>query len=342
MVKHVCKSLNKGLPQRVRVSLGSAIVLGFWNGKVDASPTTAYLMTYREGRCSANCGFCPQARESNSREDMLSRISWPVFPTESVLDGLRSAFEGGKINRVCIQALNYPGVFSHLRALVNSVSERTKMPISVSCQPLDTENMKLLKGAGAERIGIPLDAATEELFDKVKGKLAKGPYSWNRQFELLKEAVNVFGKGKVSTHFIIGLGETEREMISAVQKCLDIGVLPGLFAFTPVQGTALESNTQPSLQRYRRIQLARHLILRKMSNVHSMVFDEKSQITAFGAESKALMKIVRSGKPFLTSGCPDCNRPYYNEKPSGPIYNYPKKPTKKDLGEIENQFNIPL
>lgn len=29
-----------------------------------------------------------------------------------------------------------------------------------------------------------------------------------------------------------------------------------------------------------------------------------------------------NGKAFETSGCPDCNRPYYNESPRGVIFNY--------------------
>jgi len=32
----------------------------------------------------------------------------------------------------------------------------------------------------------------------------------------------------------------------------------------------------------------------------------------------------RRGEAFQTSGCPGCNRPYYNERPGGFIYNYPR------------------
>jgi biotin synthase-related radical SAM superfamily protein len=36
-----------------------------------------------------------------------------------------------------------------------------------------------------------------------------------------------------------------------------------------------------------------------------------------------LARVVESGEPFKTSGCPDCNRPFYNESPGETIYNYP-------------------
>ncbi|MGB9714087.1 MAG: radical SAM protein [Candidatus Bathyarchaeales archaeon] len=332
--------MQSDLPLKIRVSLGTAIVIGLMNGRLDAKPTTAYLMTYKRGKCTANCSFCPQARKSQSRADMLSRISWPAFQTEKAFKGLALAAAEGKIKRVCIQALNYPNVFSHLLALVKAAKQHANIPISISCQPLNIENLKRLAEAGVERVGIPIDAATERLFNKIKGAEAGGPYKWENQFKLLSEAVNIFGKGKVSTHLIVGLGETEEEMVKIIQECVDMGVLPALFAFTPIPGTLLEKNAQPQVQIYRRIQVARHLIVNGVARIENMSFDEEGKITDFGVEKDALWKIVRSGTPFLTSGCPNCNRPYYNEKPSGPIYNYPRKLTEKELNEVETQLEL--
>lgn len=328
------------LPRRIRVSLGSAIVLGLLKGKLDAAPTTIYLMTYRKGKCSANCSFCPQARESHGRADMLSRVSWPIFLTEKVLDGIENAVESGKVKRVCAQALNYPRVFNDLVAIVKAIRRRVNVSISISCQPLNSDNLRRLASAGVERIGIPLDAATEQLFNKVKGTGAGGPYNWKRQFDLLNEAVNVLGKGKVSTHLIVGLGETEKEMVQAIQTCVDMGVLPALFAFTPISGTALENKNQPSIERYRRIQIARHLIVHGIARYENMRFDEEGDIQAFGVNEKVLWQIAQTGEPFRTSGCPSCNRPYYNEKPSGPMFNYPKDLTEEELVTVWKQLGL--
>jgi len=327
-------------PKRIRVSVGSAIVLGLLNGKLDAAPTTAYLMTYRKDKCVANCGFCPQARESHGRADMLSRVSWPVFATKRVLDGIEKAAKDGEIKRVCLQALNYPEVFTHLIALVKAIHTKANVPISISCQPLNSENIRALAEAGAERIGIPLDAATEELFDKVKGFSAGGPYSWKKQFKLLEEAVEVFGKGKVSTHLIVGLGESEREMVEVIQRCVDMGVLPALFAFTPIIGTTLENRSQPPVESYRRIQIARHLIVHGIASYENMHFDKEGCLDDFGVNEQTLLQITQKSEPFLTSGCPNCNRPYYNEKPSGPLYNYPKDLTEKEFSTIQKELGL--
>jgi biotin synthase-related radical SAM superfamily protein len=330
---------EQDLPRQIRVSVGTAIVLGLLEGKLDAAPTTAYLMTYNADKCTANCGFCPQARTSQSNAELLSRVTWPAFTTKNVLKKITNATQHRKIKRVCIQALNYPQVFTHLAALITAIKQHATIPVSVSCQPLNKENTRRLAEAGADRIGIALDAATEKLFNQIKGAKANGPYRWNQQFTQLRQAVNLFGKGNVSTHLIIGLGETEKEAVNLIQQSVNTGVLPALFAFTPIRGTTLENKPQPTLASYRRIQLARCLITNRHATLTDMHFDTNGKITNFGINKAQLTQIVESGKPFLTSGCPDCNRPFYNEKPSGPIYNYPRNPKPEEISTIKQQLS---
>jgi biotin synthase-related radical SAM superfamily protein len=334
------KKFSNDLPEQVRVSVGSAIILGLTEGKLDAEPTTAYLMTYKTGKCTANCGFCPQARTSHSKTELLSRISWPTFPTKNVLKGIDNAVNNERIRRVCIQALNYPNVFAHLAALVKAIKQHAKVPVSISCQPLNNENMRLLAEAGVNRIGIALDAATEKLFNQVKGSVTGSPYQWENQFKQLREAVEVFGKGNVSTHLIIGLGETEKEAANIIQQCADMDVLPALFAFTPIRGTALENKPQPPIESYRRLQLARYLIRNGAARYENMHFDIDGRIADFGVKKETLKRAVETRQPFLTSGCPDCNRPFYNEKPSGPLYNYPRSMRPEEIAAIKQQLSF--
>ncbi len=320
--------------------MGSAMVLGLLEGKLDAEPTTIYLMTYKSGKCMANCGFCPQARNSRSKAELLSRVSWPAFLTKRVFNGIESAYTNRSIRRICIQALNYHDVFTHLVALAKAVKQRAAIPVSVSCQPMHAEDLRRLAEAGVNRIGIALDAVTEKLFNDVKGARAGGPYTWESQFKQLHKALEVFGRGKVSTHLIVGLGETENDAISLIQRCVDLGVLPALFAFTPVRGTVLERKSQPLIGVYRRVQLARYLIVHGWTRFEDMRFDGVGCLTDYGVEKETLTWIVETGQPFLTSGCPDCNRPFYNEKPSGPIYNYPRKIRLEEMDAIKRQLDL--
>ena len=323
------------LNEQIRVSSGTAIVLGLLEGKLDAAPTTAYLMTYKKGKCSANCGFCPQARSSQSKAELLSRVSWPAFSISSVIGQIGNAFRAGTIKRVCIQTLNYPKVFEEICAFVKLLKSHVQVPVSVSCQPLDSQDMWNLNRAGVDRIGIAVDAATEKLFNEVKGEAAGGSYKWENEFVLLRMAIGIFGEGNVSTHLIVGLGETEKEAVSLLQTCVNMGVTPGLFAFTPIHGTAFAGRPQPQLEVYRRVQLARYLIVNALTRFENITFNLSGEMVNFGVTNDSLVQIVESGKPFLTSGCPECNRPFYNEKPSGPIYNFPRKISASETAEIK-------
>jgi len=327
------------LPPQIRVSLGTAIFLGLLEGKNDVNPTTAYLMIHTESKCSANCSFCPQARDSNSRADMLARVTWPRFPTAVLISALSNAVKERKVSRVCIQALNIPGVFLNLDGLVREIKKQN-VCVSVSCQPLNRQNILLLKNAGVDRIGIALDAASETVFCKIKGIATGGVYSWDDEIKLLVEALAIFGAGRVSTHLIVGLGESERDVMCLVQWCVDSGVLPALFAFTPVCGTVLEKCSQPDVVSYRRLQLARYLLVWGISRLERLGFDSVGRIVKFGVDFAVLKGIVGSGEPFRTSGCPDCNRPFYNEKPSGPLYNYPRVLDVEEVEEILGQLNF--
>ena len=325
---------------KVRASTGTAIALGLSSGKVDALPTTAYLMTYKGGKCTANCRFCAQARDSTARADMLSRVSWLVFKTSGVVESLKRTFCEGRTRRVCIQALNYAGVFADLACLVRSVRKEMDIPISVSCQPLEDKNISELANAGMERIGIPLDAATEDIFEKIKGKSAGSPYRWDNQFRLLAEAVRILGNNRVSTHLIVGLGESEQEMVETIQRVVDLRVLPALFAFTPIPGTNLENEVRPALCVYRRLQLARWAIVNGIACYKKMTFDRDGCLVDFGVSNQTFASLLDDGDAFRTSGCPGCNRPFYNDRPRGPFYNYPQKLSQKDIFTAKTQLGM--
>jgi biotin synthase-related radical SAM superfamily protein len=331
---------DTSLPENIRVSTGSAIVLGLLKGRLDANPTTVYLLTCRNQKCSANCGFCPQARESKGRADRLSRVTWPIFPTKKVIDAIERTAEIDKIKRVCIQTLNYPEVFNDVLQLAREIKSQIDIPISVSCQPLTQSRLKALAETGVNRISIALDAATKQLFDRVKGEVIGGPYDWEKQRKALNEAVAVFGEGSISTHLIVGLGETERELCQTIQWCIDSGVYPGLFAFTPIAGTALENSHPPSLRRYRRAQIAHYILTHRKTRFENMGFDNSGSITSFGISSECLQEVVKSGEPFVTSGCPGCNRPFYNERPGGALYNCPRQPNVKEIEEAKRLLGV--
>lgn len=117
------------------------------------------LLTYRVGKCIANCGFCPQARTSQSLLDMLARVTWPAFSTKIIVEKIVLSAARGDVKRVCIQALNYPSNYYDILSLVRTIHSRSQVPISVSF-PLSKVQMNQLAKEGTKRIGVALDAAT--------------------------------------------------------------------------------------------------------------------------------------------------------------------------------------
>jgi biotin synthase len=327
------------IPEKVRVSTGTAGLLGLDKVKLKVKPTTAYLMTHTEEGCVGNCTFCPQARESPSGKSRLSRVLWPTYPSAAVLEALSKAPEE-ELMRICIQAVNYPGYFEEVHSLLQGLRAATDTPVSLDTCPLSREQMLELKEAGLDRIGIPLDAATPLLFDMVKGSEVRGPFSWGDHMEALRGAVEVFGRGRVMSNLIIGIGETEEEAANFIQELMDMGVQTGLFAFTPIRGTSLHGHPQPPLDSYRRVQVARHLITLRQARAEDMEFDDRGAIVSFGADPSVFAGILEKGDAFCTSGCPGCNRPFYNERPSGPLFNYPRGLTPEEAAREAERLGL--
>jgi biotin synthase-related radical SAM superfamily protein len=304
----------------IKVSSGTLGVLGLADSRLDAPPTTAYLMV--GGRCRRDCAFCAQARSSGASATALSRVNWPVWDEAEALDAVRLACAGGKIQRCCLQVTVSPGSVERAQSIAARLGHQ--VPLSVSVVASLAQVAELLQ-AGVERVGLSLDAADEEVFRRVKGG------DLEKSLSGIQEAADRF-PGRITTHLMVGLGETEEEMVRMMSLLLDAGVTPALFAFTPIRGTTMEAQTPPSLSRYRRLQVARHLLKQGLCTAQEISFSGEGQILSFGLPRAALEDNLDDGQAFQTSGCPGCNRPYYNEAPRGPMYNYPRPLTAAEVG----------
>ncbi len=311
----------------VNVSIGTAAVLGLAEAPMAVAPTTAYLML--GGRCLMNCAFCAQARESRASAIQLSRVTWPEFELEAVVLRLAQAAAQGHIRRACLQVTVTADAFAQTLAIVQRVKAATDLPFDVAFLPHTLDQVRRLLEAGADHIGFGLDAASERVFGQVKGG------SWTQSLALIEATARSF-PGRAALHLIVGLGETEQETVERVQWAHDRGVTVGLFAFTPVRGTRLADRPPPSLAVYRRMQAARWLIVHNRARIDDMAFDAMGRLADLGAPLPA------GGEPFQTSGCPDCNRPFYNELPGGPLYNFARPPTAREALQAIQEMGLGL
>ncbi|CAM4292207.1 MSMEG_0568 family radical SAM protein [Zobellia roscoffensis] len=128
---------------------------------------------------------------------------------------------------------------------VKAVAEAVNIPIQVQCEPPDTFDWFLkLKNAGASSIGMHLEAVTNRVRNKIMP--GKASVSLDFYFKAFRAAVEIFGKGNVSTYILAGLGDTEDEILLMCDKLVAIGVYPFVVPFVPVRNTPLENHSAPS------------------------------------------------------------------------------------------------
>ncbi|PIE54599.1 MAG: radical SAM protein [Dethiosulfovibrio peptidovorans] len=300
----------------VRLSIGTAAVLGLASLKSDADPTTAYIMD-EGGRCLRSCAFCSQARNAKCGDDKLSRVIWPLFPLDEVLPLLRRAEEDKKLIRACIQVPMNRGSYERTLTLTEKISSETGLSISVSTNIQKIDQVQELMNRGAARVSIAMDAATEDIHRTVKGG------SFNGKIELITQATALFPR-RISTHVIVGLGESEEEALKLIGQMIAMDVTVGLFAFTPLPGTAMAHVPPPPPGTYRRVQIGTWLMKSGHITVDDMSFSQ-GRLTSIAMDSQELLDLIGTGAPFRTAGCTGCNRPYYNESPRrGTMFNYPR------------------
>jgi biotin synthase len=348
-------------PEFVRLSSAAAMTLGLKPGRFYRNAKLHclnLLLSYEDG-CIGRCAYCglSGARSLAEGEKSFIRVDWPTHSMDEVLDRMKPPPD--EIERVCISMVTRRRAVDDVKTTSRRIREVTDLPVSFLVAPTvmppsDCEKeFAAFKDAGAGWIGIAVDAATSELFERYRGRGIEGPHRWDRYWESVEAALRVFGEARVGIHLIVGLGETEREMAGVIQRARDLGARTHIFSFFPEEGSALVRHAQPPVEQYRRVQLARFLIDEGLTTAREMSFDERGRITGFGVGEATLDEVVGSGLPFRTSGCPGktvaeaafgkvevaaCNRPYANCLPGSEIRNFPFQPDADDIALVKKQL----
>lgn len=284
---------------KVRASLGTLVKLGLIRAEQLDEPTTAYFLQYSPNGCLAGCMFCAQSRAQDGSKDVLGRITWPAVELSEILGKWRE----GLFERVCFQTVLKQDFFSETVEFVREMRSLTNVPLSVAITPVPRSALRSLADLGVDKIGVGLDTATEELFTEW-GK----PYTWGAYWKFVEEAVEVFGKGNVYVHLIVGLGERPRDLLSTAKKVYSLGAEVALFNYVEPK-----SRRSVDLRYYRIAQIAVEL-LRKGTDPGDYI--------DFDALVLRKMPDIDVYSALFTKGCPGCNRPFYTDFPAYPIYNF--------------------
>ena len=345
-------------PEFVQMSTAAAISLGIMSGKMYRCSCTRclnLLLTYPEG-CRANCAYCGLARHREADRDYADRnfirVDWPAVPMEDLVDIVARDGENSTFHRMCISMITHPNSDLDTVKVLKKWTDRIpadQIPVSILSNPttMKRSDVKSLKDLGADIFTVALDAATPELFDRTRGKGVSSPHTWAKYWEVLNDAKDIFGEQKFGAHIIVGMGETENEVLSLVQQLVDMGGHSHMFCFFPEKGSLMDHLPATPRDQWRRVQLARYLIDYAGVRVEQMTFDDKGRVRDFGLPNGELDNIIDTGIAFRTSGCPGkfaddisaCDRPYGDSPPSD-IASYPFQPIKKDIKNIRKQLKM--
>ena len=345
-------------PDYVQLSTAAAITLGLIPGRLYRCACTRclnLLLTYPEG-CRANCAYCGLARHretaTNYADRNFIRVDWPAAPLDEIIARVVDKGAATPFHRMCISMITHPRSDTDTPKVLErwtSRIPREQVPVSILSNPttMTRADVERLHELGADIFTVALDACTPELFERTRGKGVDSPHRWSTYWAIFEEAREIFGPGRIGMHLIVGLGETDRDVLDLCRRLHEVGGHSHLFCFFPERGSLMDHLPAPPRSRWRRLQLARYLLEYRDHPFEALTFSATGELLSFGLAADALDTVVESGVPFRTSGCPGkeredvsaCDRPYGDSPPSS-IASYPFQPERRDLKTIRRQLGM--
>jgi biotin synthase-related radical SAM superfamily protein len=195
-------------------------------------PDQAYITV--TGSCIFSCRYCSVPHIGGKRKT-IGEIRRMV---ESVRDRVHAiSITSGVLTSIEEEESYVLEVIKHLTAC--------NLPIGVSIYPT-AGTPDRLKDIGVAEVKFNIEAATLHLFSQMCPGLDYG-LIW----QVLDRSVQVFGKNRVFSNVIIGLGETDAELETCIKKLTSLGVIPVLRPLNPVAGLA--GMPRPSAKRLMKI-----------------------------------------------------------------------------------------
>lgn len=342
-------------PDWVRISYASALALRYRSGRFTRDFEFGginLLLNYASG-CRSDCGYCGLARTrpGDYEDKSFIRVEWPLVETDDLVE--RMAKYAEKLTRLCISMVTHGRAYGDTFEITRRIREKVDTPLSILVAPptLNHERLQTFKDLGVDMIGIGLDAVTEDLFRRHRTDVPSGGgLSWDKYWEVVNDSRDIFGPWKVNCHTLVGLGETDHDMVKLFIDLCDREIFPYLFCFNPEPDSRMGSEEKSPIWRWRRIQLAKHLIETEGFRWGHFDFDEAGTLTAIKDEARfdgqVVDRVVESGVPFMTNGCPGpsgepgCTRPYGSYRPSESMRDYPFLPNESDMSIIRDEMAL--
>jgi biotin synthase-related radical SAM superfamily protein len=337
-------------PEWVRISYASALALRFKSGRF--TRTFAFgginlLLSYDRG-CLSDCGYCGLARNrpGDYEDKSFIRVEWPLVQTDELVRRL-VRYEP-RLTRLCISMVTHGRAYPDTLDITGRIAASVRTPLSLLVAPptLNEQRLRALHAAGADMIGIGLDAVTEDLFRSLRTDVPKGGLRWEQYWSIVDHARAIFGPWKVNCHTLVGLGESDRDLMAIFERLLDRQIFAYLFCFNPEPDSRMGTQPKTPIRRWRRIQLAKFLLEERGLDPAAFAYDDAGMLARIRAPRALVEEVVAGGHAFMTNGCPSaggepgCTRPMGSWRPSEAPRDYPWRPTADDERRIRAELAL--
>jgi len=125
-----------------------------------------------------------------------------------------------------------------------AIKAAVELPLQGQCEPPDDDRwFERMHVAGIDTLGMHLEVVNPALRERIMPGKATVPVA--RYLSAFEAAVQVFGRGQVSTYLLAGLGDTREEILAMCERLVALGVYPFVVPFVPIAGTPLEDHPAP-------------------------------------------------------------------------------------------------
>lgn len=172
-------------------------------------PEQAYI-TISE-RCIFDCKFCP-----------VPKLRGKIKTQREILRLAEEAYRLGRMKAISLTSGVADSPEKEVARAVRAVKALKKynVPIGVSIYPT-RDSSRLLKDAGATEVKYNVETMDRGIYEKVCGKS-----DLDFVLECLQDAVKIFGRNRVYSNFIVGLGESDEAVEKGCEELARIGVIP--------------------------------------------------------------------------------------------------------------------
>ncbi|MBW4467523.1 MAG: MSMEG_0568 family radical SAM protein [Pegethrix bostrychoides GSE-TBD4-15B] len=133
---------------------------------------------------------------------------------------------------------------AYLSECARAVKASVDLPIQAQCEPPDDFVwFERLQAAGVDSLGMHLEAADPAVRAAIMPGKASVPLDY--YFAAFAAAVQVFGRGQVSTYLLAGLGDRPETLLETCDRLIQLGVYPFVVPFVPITGTPLANHPSP-------------------------------------------------------------------------------------------------